>query len=132
MLYTNTPKQLPPSLDVLTRKLNTEKRATETWGYQILPTLYSVYQKVHNEREREKAIHAHHSNRRKKNGIKFVSIFSDSTIHRILLQCSCSRFAFPYLYLFSIFWQYFVPTATFFLDFSVCRCSFRRLHSALD
>lgn len=38
--------QLPPSLDVLARKLNAEKRATETWGYQILPTLYSVYQKV--------------------------------------------------------------------------------------
>lgn len=27
-------------------RIKTEKRATETWGYQILPTLYSTYQKV--------------------------------------------------------------------------------------
>lgn len=27
-------------------KTKTEKRATETWGFQILPTLYSSYQKV--------------------------------------------------------------------------------------
>lgn len=26
--------------------MKTEKRATETWGFQILPTLYSTYQKV--------------------------------------------------------------------------------------
>lgn len=30
------------------QKMKTEKRATETWGYQILPTLYSNYQKVLN------------------------------------------------------------------------------------
>lgn len=28
-------------------RMKTERRATETWGYQILPTLYSTYQKVH-------------------------------------------------------------------------------------
>lgn len=38
--------QLTKKVDVVSRKLGPDKRMTETWGYQILPTLYSVYQKV--------------------------------------------------------------------------------------
>lgn len=34
--------QLLPSVD----KIIKEKHGTETWGYQVLPSLYSVYQKV--------------------------------------------------------------------------------------
>lgn len=38
----NAHHQLIPSVD----KIIKEKHGTETWGYQVLPSLYAVYQKV--------------------------------------------------------------------------------------
>lgn len=39
--------QFLPSVDVVkSRKMIAEKHATETWGFQVLPSLYSKYQKV--------------------------------------------------------------------------------------
>lgn len=84
---THRPLQLPPSLDVLARKLNTEKRATETWGYQILPTLYSVYQKVEKNIRRSNWRNAE----RKTAASIWFSIFI-LWFQRVSVQFSCLRF----------------------------------------